>query len=425
MAKPIGPICNLDCTYCFYLEKENLYPGKSNFAMPDDVLESYIKQHIEGHKIDRVGFAWQGGEPTLLGVDYFRKVVELQVKYAYGRQIDNAFQTNGVLLNDEWCSFFAENKFLIGLSIDGPAELHDRYRVNKGGKPSFEKVMRGIDFLKKHKVEFNTLTVLNRDNALYPLEVYNFLKETGSGFMQFIPIVERIPTGSAKGPFELVSPDFKQEADVTDWSVDSLQFGVFLSAIFDEWVRNDVGKYFVQVFDIALESWLGMEPGLCVFRKTCGSAMAIEHNGDLYSCDHYVYPENKLGNIMENPLISLVNSEQQHKFGMDKLDSLPQYCLDCEVRFACNGECPKHRFIKTPAGEDGLNYLCAGYKKFFNHIDPYMRFMANELKLNRAPANVVAWAKEKDKGFPSFKVGTNDPCPCGSGKKLKKCCGVV
>ncbi len=361
MAKPIGPICNLDCTYCFYLEKENLYPSKSSFAMPDDVLESYIKQQIEGHKINQVVFAWQGGEPTLLCVDYFRKVVELQKKYANGKQIDNALQTNGILLNDEWCSFFAKNKFLIGLSIDGPEELHDKYRVDKGGKPSFKKVMRGIEFLKKHDVEFNTLTVLNSDNSQHPLKVYNFLKEIGSGFMQFIPIVERNPNKPSQGPLELISPNFKKEAHVTDWSVDSKQFGVFLSTIFDEWVRNDVGKFYIQIFDIALESWFGMEPSLCVFRKTCGSAMAIEHNGDLYSCDHYVYPENKLGNIMEEPLVSLVNSVQQHKFGLDKLNTLPQYCIDCNVRFACNGECPKHRFVKTPDGEEGLNYLCAGY----------------------------------------------------------------
>jgi len=425
MAKPIGPICNLDCTYCFYLEKENLYPEKSNFAMPDDVLESYIKQHIEGHKVNQVLFAWQGGEPTLLGVDYFQKVVELQKKYANGKQIENAFQTNGVLLNDEWCSFFAENKFLIGLSIDGPAELHDKYRVNKGGKPSFDKVMRGLDFLKKHKVEFNTLTVLNSDNSRHPLKVYNFLKEIGSGFMQFIPIVERIQDEPLDDQLELISPDNKQKAHLTDWSVNSNQFGVFLSTIFDEWVRNDVGKYFVQIFDIALEAWYGMEPSLCVFRKTCGEAMAIEHNGDLYSCDHYVYPENKLGNIMDEPLLSLVKSEQQYKFGRDKWDTLPQYCLNCEVRFACNGECPKHRFIKTPDGEEGLNYLCAGYKKFFNHIDLYMRFMANELKVSRSPANIMEWVKEKDKGFPSYKVGANDLCPCGSGKKHKKCCGTV
>lgn len=423
MAKPIGPICNLDCKYCFYLEKENLYPGQSDFNMPFDVLESFIKQKIESHQVGTVGFAWQGGEPTLLGVDYFRKVIEFQQKHAAGKTIENAFQTNGVLLNDTWCEFFAQHNFLIGLSIDGPEALHDQYRVHKGGQRSFAEVMRGIDFLKKHEVEFNTLTVVQKENAYHPLEVYDFLKQIGSGFLQFIPIVERVSQRPDTNGLSLVSPVYTNSASVSDWSVEPRLFGRFLCAIFDEWVRKDVGKIFVQLFDVSLESWLGMEPSLCVFRKTCGSALVIEHNGDLYSCDHYVYPENKLGNIMEQPLDSLVNSRQQQAFGQDKLNSLPRYCLDCEVRFACNGECPKHRFIRTPDGEDGLNYLCEGYKEFFNHIDPYMRFMANELVRQRPPANVMAWARERDAGFPSYKVGRNDPCPCGSGIKFKKCCG--
>jgi uncharacterized protein len=329
------------------------------------------------------------------------------------------------LLDDEWCAFFAENKFLIGLSIDGPRELHDKYRVNKGDKPTFEQVMRGVNYLKKHNVEFNTLTVVQSDNAKHPLEVYNFLKEAGSGYMQFIPIVERIASATPPDGLSLVASHYGDPAEVTDWSVGSEQFGDFLIAIFNQWVRNDVGKYFVQMFDVSLESWLGMEPSLCVFRQTCGSAMAIEHNGDLYSCDHYVYPENKLGNIMENPLGSLVNSDQQVKFGNDKRDMLPKYCISCDVRFACNGECPKNRFIKTPDGEDGLNYLCAGYKKLFNYIDPYMKFMAGELANRRPPANVMSWAGEKDKGFPSAGAGRNDPCPCGSGRKYKKCCGAA
>jgi len=396
MAKPAGPICNLDCKYCFYLEKENLYPAQKNFIMPSDVLESFIRQKIESQDIDVISFAWQGGEPTLLGVEYFNKVVELQKKYADGKRIENGFQTNGVLLNDEWCSFFKENNFLIGLSIDGPGELHDYYRVHKGGQPSFNKVLNGIDYLKRHRVEFNTLTAVNKINSYHPLEVYNFLKEAGSGFMQFIPIVERgkehKPPRFLKTPevtLNLVSPDYKGDAQVTDWSVEPIQYGNFLIEIFDEWVKKDVGKIFVQIFDVSLESWLGLKQSLCIFNQTCGSALAIEHNGDLYSCDHYVYPENKLGNIIDQPLSSLVYSHQQKKFGNDKKDKLPQYCLNCEVRFACNGECPKHRFIKTPDGEDGLNYLCAGYKKFFNHIDPYMKFMANELMHKRPPANVM------------------------------------
>lgn len=424
MAKPMGAICNLDCTYCFYLEKENLYPG-SNFRMPEQVLEEFIKQKIEANDTPGVNFAWQGGEPTLLGISYFEKVVELQKKYSNGKKIENTFQTNGILLDDKWCEFFNRNNFLIGLSIDGPKDLHDKYRVNKGGKPSFDQVVKGIELLKKHEVEFNTLTVVHDYNSRYPLEVYNFLKEIGSGFMQFIPIVERKAASSTNVNLTLVSPDYKGNAEVTDWSVKSEEYGNFLIKIFDEWVRKDAGKYFVQIFDIALEAWYGQEPGLCVFRETCGDAMAIEHNGDLYSCDHYVYPENKLGNIMEEHLSILVNKPQQQKFGVDKLMNLPKYCLDCEVRFVCNGECPKHRFTKTPDGEDGLNYLCAGYKKFFTYIDPYMKFMANELKHERAPANVMKWAKEKDAGFPNMNVGRNDFCPCGSGKKFKLCCGCI
>jgi uncharacterized protein len=423
MAKPIGPVCNIDCTYCFYLEKDKLYPGKNDFRMSDKVLESFIKQMIENHKVPEVNFAWQGGEPTLLGVGFFKKAVEYQKKYANGKTINNGFQTNGILLNDEWGSFLNENNFLIGLSIDGPEAIHNKYRLNKGGKPTFDKVMRGLGYLKKYKVEFNTLTVVQHDNSQQPLKVYNFLKEYGSGFMQFIPVVERIGEGSFQDDLKLISPNYKTKAGVTEWSVEPQQYGKFLIEIFNEWVRHDVGKQFVQIFDIALEAWYGREPSLCVFRKTCGEAMAIEHNGDLYSCDHYVYPENRLGNIIDTPMESLINSDQQVRFGQDKLNKLPKYCQECEVRFICNGECPKHRFLKTPAGEDGLNYLCAGYKQFFTHIDPYMRFMANELRYQRPPANVMSWTKEKDKGFPSLKLSPNDLCPCGSGIKLKKCCG--
>lgn len=391
MTKPAGAACNMDCAYCFYLEKEKLYPGKNNFVMQPDVLEQFIKQRIEVQNIEPLSFAWQGGEPTLLGVDFFKRVVELQKKYSNGKKIENALQTNGILIDDNWAEFFAENNFLIGISIDGPEELHNRYRVNKGGSPSFKQVVRGINFLKKHGVEFNTLTVVQRDNSYHPFEVYNFLKETGSGFMQFIPAVERIAQKNSGGGLKLVSPNYSGEAEVTEWSVEPEQYGRFLISIFDEWVRKDVGKYFVQLFDVALESWYGLESGLCVFRKTCGDAMALEHNGDLYSCDHYVYPEHKLGNIMEDPLGSLVNSDQQKEFGLDKRESLPKYCLECEVRFACNGECPKHRFMKTPDGESGLNYLCASYKKFFNHIDGSMKFMANEIRNKRPPANVMKY----------------------------------
>jgi serine-type anaerobic sulfatase-maturating enzyme len=424
MTKPTGPICNMDCRYCFYLEKENLYPEKSDWAMPEDVLESYIRQYIEAQSVPEVSFAWQGGEPTILGVEFFRKVVEFEKKYANGKRIQNAFQTNGILIDDRWGEFLAENKFLVGFSIDGPRHLHDRFRIDKGGQPTFNRVMRGLEYLKRHGVEFNTLTVVQRHNSCYPLEVYRFLKEAGSGFMQFIPIVERVAKAPGPDGLVLISPGAAGAAKVSEWSVEPVQYGRFLSAIFDEWVRNDVGRYFVQAFDVALESWLGYEASLCVFRETCGTAMAIEHNGDLYSCDHFVYPENKLGNIMENPLAALVNSSQQQKFGLDKRATLPRYCRECDVRFACNGECPKHRFIRTPDGEEGLNYLCAGYKIFFKHVDPYMKFMAGELRQGRAPANVMAWTRMQDlEAAGKNQPGRNDPCPCGSRKKYKKCCG--
>lgn len=433
MTKPIGPICNLDCKYCFYLEKENLYTSRPGHAahtdwkMVDDVLESYVRQYIQAQQADTINFAWQGGEPTLLGVDFFRRVVAFQTKYADGKRIENAFQTNGVLLDDEWGEFLAQNKFLVGLSIDGPRELHDHYRVDKGNQPTFNRVVAGLNMLKKHGVAFNTLTVVNRHNARKPLEVYRFLKEIGSGYMQFIPVVERIAREANDAGLVLIQPSDSGDARVSEWSVDPVDYGNFLCAIFDEWVRNDVARYYIQIFDVALETWVGMPASLCVFRETCGSAMAMEHNGDLYSCDHFVYPENRLGNIMEHPLESLAESAQQLRFGLDKRDSLPRYCRECDVRFACNGECPKHRFIRTPDGEAGLNYLCGGYKMFFDHVDPYMQFMAGELRNRRPPANVMRWARERDveqaRRDPSGRPGRNDLCPCGSGRKYKKCCG--
>jgi uncharacterized protein len=387
--------------------------------MSDDVLEAFIRQKIEAHDVPQVGFAWQGGEPTLLGVGFFEKVVELQHRYANGKSITNALQTNGILVDEAWCHFFREHEFLIGLSIDGPRELHDRYRVNRGGGPSFDQVMRGLETMKQTGVEFNTLTVVQRDNAAHPIEVYRFLREIGSGFLQFIPIVERSVRKPGPDGLALVGPAFDGEASVTEWSVGSEQYGRFLSAIYNEWVHRDVGTVFVQLFDVALEAWSGMQPGLCVFGKTCGSALAIEHNGDLYSCDHFVYPENRLGNIMSDPLRSLVTSEQQQRFGNDKRDTLPQYCRSCSVRFACNGECPKHRFIRTPDGEEGLNYLCAGYKHFFKYIDPTMRFMASQLRNGQAPADVMRWVAEQERSLGI----RNDPCYCGSGKKFKACHG--
>ena len=427
LAKPIGPICNLACTYCFYLEKEALFPRKpgiSQWTMSETVLEQFVRQYIASQPREVVHFAWQGGEPTLLGVDFFRKVVALQQKHARGKRIENGLQTNGVLLDEGWCGFLAENRFLVGLSIDGPRDLHDRYRLDKGGAPTFDRVLRSMDLLKQHGIDFNTLTVVQRRNSLYPLEVYRFLKEAGSSFMQFIPIVERIAEEPPPDGLALISPDSRAEARVTDFSVDPLQYGKFLCAIFDEWVRHDVGKVFVQLFDVALSAWVGMEPLLCVFQRTCGLAAVIEHNGDLYSCDHFVYPENRLGNLAELSLESAMESPQQIRFGNAKLEHLPRCCHECPVRFACNGECPKHRFVSAPDGGERMNYLCPAYKLLFTHIDPYMQFMAAELRQERAPANVMAWIRNRDLQAAGKKEpGRNDPCPCGSGLKYKRCCG--
>ena len=395
IAKPAGPICNLDCHYCFYLEKEKLYPGKAQLRMSPQVLEEYICQYISAQASPEVAFTWQGGEPTLMGLEFFEQAVVLQEKHAQGKRITNALQTNAVLIDDRWAEFLARHRFLVGVSIDGPEELHNRFRPFKGGRGSFDDVLRGLRCLQRAGAEFNTLTAVNRVNSHHPLEVYRFLKEIGSQYLQFMPVVERTATQPTAEGLSLVTPAFAGEAAVTEWSVEPLQYGKFLCEIFDEWVQHDVARVFVQLFDVALENWLGMTPALCVFRETCGAALAVEHNGDLYSCDHFVYPEHRLGNILQTPMASLVNSTQQANFGNAKRDTLPQYCRDCDVRFACQGECPQHRFILTPDGEAGLNYLCAGYKHFFSHIDPYMKFMAAELKARRPPANVMTWARER------------------------------
>ena len=425
MAKPSGSVCNIDCTYCFYLEKEKLYPDAGrNWRMSDEVMELYVKQYIEAQDVPAVNFAWQGGEPTLLGVDFFRRAVELQKRYADGKEVTNAFQTNGILLDDEWGEFLARESFLVGLSIDGPRELHDRYRVDKGQKPTFDRVMAGLEVLKKHGAEFNTLTVLQNHNADHPLEVYRFLKEIGSGFMQFIPIVERLTGDPDETGLELVAPEFEGRAAVTRWSVGPAQYGRFLCAVFDEWVRRDVGRFFVQIFDVSLGSWLGQDASLCIFAETCGNALVIEHNGDLYSCDHFVYPEYNLGNVREQTIRDMVASPEQRRFGQDKADGLPRYCLECDYRFACNGGCPKQRFERTPHGEGGLNYLCRGYKIYFAHVDPYMRVMADLLRRGQPAAGVMDWVRQRDaaRAAPA-PPKRNDPCPCGSGRKYKRCCG--
>jgi uncharacterized protein len=412
LAKPTGAICNLDCAYCFFLDKEVFYPG-SKFRMSDDVLEQYIRQLIEAHQTNDVNIAWQGGEPTLMGLDFFRRTMALVEKYRRpGMRFLHTMQTNGTLLDDEWAAFFKEHGFLIGISIDGPRPLHDVYRVDKGGRPTFDKVMRGLRLLQKHGVEYNILTTVNRVNGDYPLEVYRFLRdEAGTDWMQFIPVVERI---NADG-----LTLYQEGSKVSERSVRPEQFGRFLSAIFDEWVRHDVGRIYVQTFEATLRNWLGMgASGMCVFNETCGTGLAIEHNGDVYSCDHFVEPGYLLGNIQEQHMIELVASPQQLRFGQDKRDMLPRYCLECDVRFACHGECPKNRFIETPDGEPGLNYLCAGFKAFFHHVDFPMKLMAGLLRRDREAKEVMAILERAFAG-----VQRNDPCPCGSGRKFKLCHG--
>ena len=422
MTKPFGPVCNLDCSYCYYLEKKGLYPDTADFKMAEELLERFTRDYIEEQKADTVNFTWQGGEPSIMGLDFFKKALAYQQKYAGRKKIENSFQTNGTLLNDDWCRFFANNKFLIGISVDGPEELHDRYRKNENGKTSFKQVMKSIELLHRYSVEFNTLTVVNDHNSIYPLKVYRFLKDIQSRFMQFIPIVERI-AGNSKG-LKLVTPDYQLEAEVTGWSVNPSDYGSFLVSIFDEWVRHDVGKYYVQMFDVTLGSWYGAPPGLCVFAETCGLAAVLEHNGDLYACDHFVYKDYLLGNILEKSLGDMFRSDEQFRFGMEKRDSLPVYCRRCEYLFACHGDCPKHRFIETPKGEKGLSYLCEAYKRFFRHVEPYMKFMVNELRNKRPPANIITHLRNKENmNNRSKEPGRNDPCVCGSGKKYKHCCG--
>jgi uncharacterized protein len=412
LAKPTGAACNLDCAYCFFLDKEILYPG-SKFRMSDETLEQYIRQLIEAHQTNEVNIAWQGGEPTLMGLDFYRRSMAFVEKYRRpGMQFLHTMQTNGTLVDDEWAAFFKEHDFLIGISIDGPHQLHDIYRVDKGGKPTLDKVMRGVRFLQKHQVEFNVLTTVNRVNADYPLEVYRFLRdEVGTTWMQFIPVVERI---NADG-----LTLYQQGTTVSERSVLPDQFGRFLSDIFDEWVRHDVGRIFIQTFEATLANWFGHpNSGMCVFNETCGTGLAIEHNGDLFSCDHFVEPDYFLGNIQDKHLIELVASPQQLKFGQDKRDSLPRYCLECEVLFACHGECPKNRFVLAPDGEPGLNYLCPGFKDFFNHSAFAMKIIAGLLRRGREAEEVMEILGRTFSG-----VHRLDPCPCGSGKKYKHCHG--
>lgn len=394
MTKPIGPKCNLDCQYCFYLEKTKLFAPHHQFRMPDDVLEQYVRHYIESQPTEEVVFSWQGGEPTLLGVGFFEKAVAFQKQYGQGRKIQNSFQTNGTLIDDAWGRFLRENDFLVGISIDGPAHLHDVYRVDRRGKPTFDKVLRGLEKLQQHEVDYNTLTVVNRLNAKHPKEVYRFLKGIGSRYLQFIPLVEReiIDPDEAKEGCLADPPQSStsnQDAKVTDWSVRPFDYGEFLTTIFRHWVKKDVGKIFVQMFDTTLGNYVGAPPSLCVFSPRCGNALAMEHNGDVYACDHYVYEDYRLGNVMEQSLASMIQSPQQKRFGEEKTTALPGYCLDCRFRFACHGGCPKHRFLTTTDGEPGLNYLCAGYRHFFKSTRPWFESMRDLYRQGKSPALIM------------------------------------
>ena len=387
MTKPVGAICNLACDYCYYLEKSKLYQESPKHIMSDELLEKFIKEYIESQTMPQVLFTWHGGETLMRPLSFYQKAMELQRKYARGRTIDNCIQTNGTLLNDEWCRFFHDNNWLVGVSIDGPQEFHDEYRKNKQGKPSFMKVMQGINLLNKHRVEWNALAVVNDFNADYPLDFYHFFKEIGCRYIQFTPIVERIFRHDDGRHLAAVEEGDNEK--LADFSVTPEQWGNFLCTIFDEWVKNNVGEYFIQLFDATLANWVGEQPGVCSLAKTCGHAGVMEFNGDVYSCDHFVFPQYKLGNIYSKTLVEMMYSDKQQQFGRNKFDSLPSQCKECQYLFACNGECPKNRFCKTASGEPGLNYLCKGYYQYFDHVAPYMDFMKKELLAERAPANIM------------------------------------
>ena len=387
MLKPAGSHCNLACKYCYYLEKNKLYPTAQRHLMSDEMLEQFTREYIEAQTMNQVLFTWHGGEPLLRSIDFYRKAISLQQKYAGDRRIDNVIQTNGTLLTDEWCEFFAQNHWLVGISIDGPQPDHDHYRLTAAGKPSWKKVMQGIKLLKKHGVEWNAMAVVNAYNANHPLEFYRFFKENGCQFLQFTPIVERL-TRHEDGR-TLASLADKDEISLSEASVAPEQWGYFLCAIFDEWVRKDVGKIFVEIFDCTLANWMGISPGICAYSKECGHAGVMEHNGDVYSCDHFVFPEYKLGNIRDHSLIDMLYGEQQQEFSRLKHSSLPRQCKECDMEFACHGECPKNRFMKDKYGDSGLNYLCPGYYHYYQHVAPYMDYMKQELMSQRPPSNIM------------------------------------
>lgn len=382
MAKPAGAMCNMACTYCYYLEKKELYADDPKMVMSDSMLELYTKRYLEAQTMGIVNFTWHGGEALMRPLSFYKRAMELQQKYAGGREIMNCLQTNGTLLDDEWCRFLRDNNWLVGVSIDGPQEFHDEYRRNRGGRPSFLNVMKGIRLLQKHGVEWNAMAVINDYNADYPLEFYNFFKDLGCHYIQFTPIVERLKQGN-----RLAS--VREGGDLAPFSVTPEQWGNFLCTLFDEWVKADVGTYYIQLFDATLANWAGVEPGVCTMAPQCGHAGVMEYNGDVYSCDHFVFPDYRLGNIRDTSFIEMMGSDRQLRFGASKRDSLPGQCRRCRWLFACNGECPKNRFAVTADGEPGLNYLCEGYRKFFGHVAPYMDFMKAELDAKRPPANVM------------------------------------
>ncbi|MBM0144623.1 anaerobic sulfatase-maturation protein [Segatella copri] len=387
MLKPAGAHCNLACKYCYYLEKNNLYQNTPRHLMSDEMLEQFTREYIEAQTMPQVLFTWHGGEPLMRSIDFYKKALALQKKYAHGKQIDNVIQTNGTLLTDEWCEFFAQNHWLVGISIDGPQEYHDHYRVTPAGKPSWEKVMQGFSLLKKHRVEWNAMAVVNAYNAEHPLEFYHFFRDNGCQYLQFTPIVERLTEHEDGRTLASLADD--REIPLADASVTPQQWGNFLCTIFDDWVRHDVGKTFVEIFDCTLANWMGVLPGICAYSKECGHAGVMEHNGDVYSCDHFVFPEYKLGNIRNQSLIDMLYGEKQQAFSRLKHTSLPRQCKECDMEFACHGECPKNRFEKDQYGEPGLNYLCQGYYQYYTHVAPYMDFMKRELLAQRPPANIM------------------------------------
>ena len=405
MVKPIGPICNLDCRYCYYLQKTDLYPGGESFRMADELLETYIRQHIAASPKELIYFSWHGGEPTALGLDYFRRIAELQRRHQpAGRRIVNGIQTNGTLLNEEWCRFLRAEQFDVGLSLDGPQELHDDYRVTKGGKRTHKQVVQAYRLLQRHGVPCNILCVVHNRNVQHPLAVYRFFKEMEVEFLQFLPLVMRRADGS-----------------ITPETVPAEAYGRFLGGIFHEWVRHDADRIAIQNFDEAVRPFIGKDHALCIFKQTCGDVVAMEHNGDLFSCDHFVNRRHYLGNIRETPLVEMLESPAQREFGRRKQDALPRYCRECEVLAMCNGGCPKDRFLETPEGEEGLNYLCAGLKDFFTYSRPDLQRLAKCWQSGEPLEQLMHQLRAEDAQASSL-AGRNDPCPCGSGKKFKKCC---